>query len=439
MKRLLVISYGYAPTNVIGIMRVIKFVKFLARWGWQSVVVTPRHLPSYPQDSELLAEVPAGTEIITTPSFEPQDLVTKMVSNPASPTQTRPMPGTQRRSIQLAAAWYRWFVNFFWFPDDMAAWNWLGRRAVDRAIRTFKPQAILSSAPPYTAHLMARRARLKYGLPWIADFRDEWTENPYRSYSTPWHRRWSQRLEQRVLSTADVVTGISEPMTASLARLAPHRSAETFHTIYNGYDEEDFSDQVAPSKGRFVITYTGNFYGHRSPNTFFRAAASFISNRGVKPESFRIRFVGGNAYRVDPDLDLKPLAPYLEFQSTVPHRRAIELMRQSSVLLLVISAVDGVGRLPAKIFEYLASRRPILALAPEEVRGASIIREAKAGVIADPNSVGSTLHALETLYDAWKDHRLEQRFPCLTPTQFSREQQSRVLFELLERLTQQSP
>src|SRR3989344_1558391 len=112
MKRLLIISYGYAPTNVIGIMRVIKFVKFLARWGWQSIVVTPGHLPSYPQDSELLAEVPAGTEIVATPSFEPQDLVMKMVPSPASPTQTRPISGTQRRGLQRAATLYRWLVNF---------------------------------------------------------------------------------------------------------------------------------------------------------------------------------------------------------------------------------------------------------------------------------------------------------------------------------------
>lgn len=435
MKRLLVISYGYAPTNMIGIMRVIKLVKYLARSGWQSVVVTPKYLPSYPQDPELIKEIPAQTDIIGTPSFEPQDLIVRVTGSGAKPSgKNRSTVATSRKSIQRAAAVYRGILNFFMIPDDMVAWRWLAQRAVDRAIEKFQPDAIFSSAPPFTTHLLALRAAKKYHLPWVADFRDEWTGNPFRTWPTLWHQKINKRLERQVLLAADAVTCVSEPMTAAMAALAPQSSPDKFHTMFNGFDEEDFSGQVTPSSTQFTITYAGNFYGHRSPNSFFRAVLSFLTKHKLTPEQFRIIFAGGNAFPVDPDIDMTFLQPYVEFRSTMPHRQAIHLMRQSSVLLLVISSASGAGSLTGKIFEYLASQRPILALIPEG-RAADIIRQSQSGIMANPEQVESITTAIETLFSAWQHGQLEQRFPCHTPTEFSREEQSRRLDAILEKLT----
>lgn len=435
MKRLLVISYGYAPTNMIGTMRVIKFVKYLSRWGWQCIVVTPKYLPALPQDPDLLKEVPADTIVIGTRSFEPQDLVARAVGTGVRLSgRTSPRLATNRKSIQRMAAFYRGFINFLMIPDDMIVWKWLAQPAVDQAIRQYRPHVIMSSAPPYTAHLLALHAAKKFHLPWIADFRDEWTINPFRSFPTPGHKQINKFLEQQVLMAADAITCVSEPMTVAMARLAPRRPAGAFQTIFNGFDQEDFDHLVTTKTNQFTITYTGNFYGHRSPNSFLRAALTFVKQRQLQPSQFRLLFVGGNAFPIDSDIDLEIISRFMDFRATVPHRQSIELMRTSSILLLVISTASGVGSLTGKIFEYLASQRPILALIPNG-RASDIIRESGSGLVVNPDDIQGIVQGLGRLYDAWAGNRLAQDFPCRIPWKFSRKQQSRGLYTILEALS----
>lgn len=433
MKRLLVITYGFPPVNMIGVVRVAKFVKYIARAGWESLVVTPRNLPYYPRDPALLADLPSTVSVFPTAYAEPQLLVPARFRDSAAKQSGSSPTAALGRTAAFAGRMFQAAIRFAFVPDQMTLWPRLAWRTASQVVRTFSPDAMFSTAPPASSHLLALRLKRTFGLPWVADFRDEWTKNPFTEYSTKLHERLNRRLERRVLETCDRLTSISEPLVESFRDALPAEEHAKCSVLYNGYDEEDFSGPPPPLAERFTITYTGNFYGHRQPTTFFRALERIVRDGTIPINDLRVVFAGTNVFRRDPTIDMGTVERVLELRPTVPHREAIDLMRRSSAVLLVISGQSGQGSLTGKLFEYLASGRPILALVPPHGAAAAIIRELDAGIVVDPDDPEAVVTAVTRLYRQWKSGSLHRRS---TPklTEFSRERQSQRLLQLLDGL-----
>lgn len=379
MRRLLLVSYYFPPLAGSGVFRPLRMAKHLPRHGWEVTVLTVSERARVLRDPSLQQEVPPGTRVERTLSLEPRTALLGL---------------HKLRLGKLAGKIEPWF----YLPDDQRGWVPFAHRRLTAVLRDREHHAVLSTSGPASAHLVGLHARRK-GLPWIADFRDEWTTNPYLRYPTSWHLRRNRRLERRVLTEADRVVCVSEPWLENLRGLVPDQPREKFTALPNGYDADHFREPPPPPPGRFRVVYTGTFYGHRSPRVFLEALRAVVGEGRIPASDLEVVFVGHTAgadglTALPPDL--------VRVVEQRPFFESLAHLHEAAVLLLVIPGEGGAGNHTGKLFNYLASGRPILALAPRVNVAADLIRDTRSGKIAPPDDPGAVADALVCLYREWK-------------------------------------
>jgi glycosyltransferase involved in cell wall biosynthesis len=386
VKRVLLVTYHYPPLTGSGVYRPLRLSKYLPRVGWDVTVLTVSQRARLPKDPALLREVPSQVRVERTPSLEPRVplLLLRRIG--------------LRRLVERVQPW-------FMVPDDQLGWTPFARARGRRLLARTPHQAIVSTAGPYSAHLVGLGLSRSSGLPWVADFRDEWTTNPYLSgrYPSAWHRRLNRRLERRVLEAADRVTCVSEPWLAALARAAPDCPSTKFACLPNGYDAEHFPRREDRAADRFRIVYTGAFYGHRCPAPFLEALRRVVESGWIPEANCEVVFMGGgvDAARVGQRFG-QAVARMLRVVAQRPHFEALELLQRAALLLLVVPPEGGTGNHTGKLFPYLAAGRPILALAPPGNVAAELVLRSRSGIVADPDDPAAIQAGLRSAHEAWK-------------------------------------
>lgn len=378
MKRLLLVSYYFPPLAGSGVFRPLRLAKYLPRNGWEVTVLTVSARARVLKDPGLLSDVPGSVRVERTSSLEPRTALLAL----------------HRLGLGRLA---RRLEPWFFLPDDQRGWVPFGVRRAVRLLREREHHAVLTTSGPCSAHLIGLRLRRRLGLPWIADFRDEWTTNPYLRYPTRWHERVNRRLERAVLTEADRVVCVSRPWLDNLRSRVADRSAESFRVMPNGFDADHFPDRSPPPPARFRIVYTGTFYGHRSPRSFLEAIQRVVDEGQIPADDLDVVFIGHGQAAPSPLVRTVGQRPFLE---------AVDRMTEAAVLLLVIPPEGGAGNHTGKLFNYLASGRPILALAPEPNVAADLIRRSRSGRVAPPDDVGAIGEALVALHRDWREGRL---------------------------------
>jgi glycosyltransferase involved in cell wall biosynthesis len=382
VKRLLLVSYFYPPLGGSGVFRPLRFSKYLPRHGWDVSVLTVSPRVRLPHDRSLAGDIPAGLRVEATPTLEPRN----------------PFLLLNRLGLQH---WSRALERLCMLPDSQRGWVPFAVSRGARLLRQQRHHAILTTSSPLSAHLVGRALQRRSGVPWIADFRDEWTTNPYLRplYPSPWHLRRNQQLERSVLREARGVISVSEPWLEAHRGLVPAEPPGKFHVLCNGYDAEHFATPAPEPARRFRIVYAGTFYGHRSPRIFL-AGLRRAFERGLLPfEETEILFVGQGSREVR-DASLPQGVLRLEEQR--PYFEALGSLRSASVLLIVVPPEGGAGNHTGKLFPYLASGRPILLQAPKSNVAAELVRRSRSGIVIPPDDVDGVANALKTLYADWK-------------------------------------
>jgi glycosyltransferase involved in cell wall biosynthesis len=222
-----------------------------------------------------------------------------------------------------------------------------------------KPDVILSSSPPASSHVIASRARQLFNVPWVADFRDLWTENLWGALQLlqPLHKR----LERKTLRTADALVAVSRPWARSLQKKYP---ATPVYTITNGFDPDDFLGRPRKLTEYFSITHTGHLYeGKRDPTLLFEVLHDLITEGVVQKQDIRIRFYGPPESWLPPLAERYELKGVVELGGIVPREEALMRQAESHLLLLLgWSDPKETGQHTGKLFEYFGSARPILAV-----------------------------------------------------------------------------
>lgn len=391
MKKVLVITYYWPPSGGAGVQRSVKFVKYLRQFQIQPVVLTvnPKDA-SYPViDQSLLAEIPANQEIIQTPSFEALRIVEKLLGKKHIPTS-----GFSNKSKGGVLSWALRFMrgNLF-LPDARKGWVSYAVKEAKRIIRHEEIDTVIISSPPHSSQLIGLKLKKAFPhLKWIADMRDPWTDIYYypELLVTPLMKRYDKRLELRVLQRADQVVVVSDSIKRLFASKLSSNAESKIHVIPNGYDEADFpNERSVKSSGVKRITYVGTMADSYNPSMFFHALNAV---RTARPDlKFELNFVGSVSALIQEELMHLNLPTV--FTSHVPHATAIEHMLQASVLFLAIPDVpDAEGILTGKIFEYLASRKPIVAIGPKNGDASHILSSCNAGSMFERNQQ----HELET-------------------------------------------
>lgn len=424
--KVLLVSYHYPPMGGAGVQRALKFSKYLGDFDVQCTVLAA-HDPGYQQDPSLLAEIPGTVRVL---HIEHRPLLQRALAwragagrgaaAAAAPAQAaastrlarttvsaagRTMAGAARHRLRDAALAAYASVHF---PDDKAGW---ARRARAPALSLLRDECfdlVFSTAPPMSDHALAAMLARRAGLPWVADYRDLWTENP--AYAAPaWRRALDRRTEAAWLAqAAGVVTVTPSWQRLLAARLGPGRPVAF---IPNGYDEADFA-ALAPAQrddAAFRLVHTGAFYGPRDPGTLLEALALYLGSAPPAARPLRLRLVGMMGGRFADKLRAFE-ARYpgvVEQRPYVPHHEALAEMLAADALLLVVGAGDGqraratvAGTLPGKIFEYLRAARPVLLLGDEAGDAAALLRQHGRGWVADETQPAAIAAALRQMMQA---------------------------------------
>lgn len=402
LKKILVISYYWPPGGGAGVQRILKFVKYFPENGFQPFVVTvDEDKASYPViDKSLNAEVPPEAEVIRTGTFEPFDVYSKLIGKKSIPTgfSNEADPGM----IQKLSRFIR--GNFF-IPDARKGWISFAFGQACKIIEKENIDLVLTTSPPHSAQLAGLKLKKKYGIKWIADLRDPWTDiYYYKEFKhLPFAERLDKKYERLVLENADKIITVSYDLKRMFLQKSDIIDEKKIIIIPNGYDEADFKNlrKADLPQSEFIISYTGTLAESYNPNIFFDALKKLIS--GNPDVNFKLRFIGSPADSLMKRIRDMSMNKNLEVIPTVSHEKSIEYLNESTILLLVIPEVkNDIGILTGKLFEYLASGKTIVCIGPEDGEAAAIIKECNAGKTFNRINGNDLIEYLSSQIKIWK-------------------------------------
>lgn len=414
LKRILIISYYWPPTGGSGVQRWVKFAKYLPSFGWQPVVYTPSNPERLAVDESLLKEVPPEAEIITAPIREPYAIYKKF-SGKGGKAQVNPLNSQKKSLKQKLAVWVR--GNFF-VPDPRVGWVEPSVRFLAAYLKEHPVDVVVTTGPPQSMHLIGKGLKEATGVRWIADFRDPWTEIFYFKHMGLWPlaKRRHRKLEQEVLDGCDAVISV----TPLVQKDFQAKTTTPVHLITNGYDESDFppvepalaepplspvpaSETCAGSTAApFTLVHTGLFASDGNPLKLWDTLKALCESDEGFRKALKIKLIG----KVDPEIcaaiATRGLQDNLSNEGYLPHDRTVQQQRTADILLLPLRQEPEYRKVfPGKIFEYLASRRPVLGIGQEDGAAATLLRETGAGRMFDWDKEEELREFIES---EWKKH-----------------------------------
>ncbi|MGA9800312.1 MAG: glycosyltransferase [Terriglobales bacterium] len=351
LRRVLLIAFAYPPVQIVGSVRPAALAKYLPRFGWEALVLTPRlQAARRPSDSivetdyrDVLEDWKARLHLDRKRGVHEKFGLPEAKKPGAVPIHTR--------ALDLA----KYFLSY---PDHTKGWTPFALAAVREIHRqNLDIAAIVTTSPPISSHLIGREAKNILGCPWIADLRDLWTQNLGERNSN----LLQIGLEKRTLRQADALVTVSDPWASRLERRYPEKK---IWSITNGFDPDDFDSPAPPLTREFSITYTGELYaGQRDPTILFEVLRDLLKDGIISAGDLRVRFYG----RIEPWLpaliDKFELNHVVTLNGPTPRPDSVAHQRESQILLLLPwSNPKETGHHSAKLFEYLAAGRPILAI-----------------------------------------------------------------------------
>ncbi len=375
MKRLLIITYYWPPTGGSGVQRWVKFCKYLPQYGWQPIVYTPENPERIAVDESLLGDIPECAEVLRRRICEPYGIYRKLAGRRAS-QDVNPVSGEKKGPAAKLSLWIR--GNFF-IPDPRVSWVRPSLRFLKKYLKEHPVDAIVTTGPPQSMHLIGLGLKKALGVKWIADFRDPWTEMFYYKHLavSPWADRRHHRLEQQVLDVADTVIAVTPYVAEDFRR----KTATPVAMITNGYDEDDFASAVpVRHEDKFTIVHTGLFSAEGNPLNLWDVLAGACAGDAAFASRLQIRLIGKTDRAVVDSIKERGLGDKLVDLAYLPHPEAVAEQLGADILILPLRREPEYAKvLPGKIFEYIASGRPVLGIGQEDGAAAWLLRESGAG------------------------------------------------------------
>jgi glycosyltransferase involved in cell wall biosynthesis len=424
MKKVLIITYYWPPGSGAGVQRWLKFAKYLPDSGWKPVILTvDKDFAAYPAiDNSLLNEVSPDLEVYRTRAtdwfrFYNKDK-TKIPSAGFAANDNKSLTGKIIRFIR---------GNFF-IPDPRKGWNKYAFRQASELIETENIKHIITTSPPHSTQLIGLNLKKRFPeIRWVADLRDPWTDIYY--YDSFYHTMPAQKVdanyERQVLQRADRIITVGRSLKKSFSSKISGIEGKT-EVITNGYDMDDFSGSYNAIPEQFTISYIGTL-SDSYPVTGFIKAVDHLVKKGYR---IRLRFAGSLSSGQRDLIRSKTAGGMTEFIPYIEHEAAIRYMMESSVLLLVIpDHHSNKSIITGKLFEYLASSRPILCIGPDDGDAADILRTTGQGKCAGYNDIEEISNIIEAFY------RARGAILMKPPAEFSRENLTIKLASLLDNIS----
>jgi glycosyltransferase involved in cell wall biosynthesis len=404
LKKVLIITYYWPPAGGSAVYRWLKFAKYLREFGWEPIVYTAENGEYAELDPENEKDIPAGITILKQPIWEPYQLYKRFIGQKKTEKINVGFL-TEKKKPALAERISVWVRGNFFIPDARCFWvkpsvkylsAWLAKNPTD---------AIISSGPPHSTHLIAMKLKKRFNLPWIADFRDPWTKiDFYGELHLTWFAdRKHRRLEKQVVTSADCIVTVGNQMKEEFEA----NGAKKAVVITNGFDTADRIEGNIECDRDFTLAHFGTVNKARNPELLWQVLAGLVEENKEFANDLKLKFVGRMDQSVLASIHKYNMESHLVKIDFLPHKEVLRLQKQAQVLLLLINQTHNAqGILTGKFFEYLAAERPILAIGPTVGDVADILKQSNAGIIIDFTDRSGLKNALLQMYSDYKANRL---------------------------------
>ncbi len=386
MRKVLIIANQFPPLGGSGVQRSVKFVKHLPKYGYKSVVFTRKVGKNSLIDNTLLKDIPKGTKIIRTKAFESFEA-----------------KGILKIPLKI-------FSKII-IPDSARLWAETSKKKIIKILKQEDIKLVYTTSAPYSAHLLGLyiKKKLPY-IKWVADFRDEWTNNPY-TLDNPYNKirtNVEKKMEKKVLETADFLITNTRVMKENFLKISS-KNKDNFFVIPNGYDEEDFLglDFKKVKSQKFTIVYTGALYGRRKIDNFLNALKNLKQKKLIDEDKIEVKLIGNyNKNKLQQKIDNESLTKQVFIKGYLEHDKCVQEQLLADALLLIEGGGAGANAFyTGKIFEYMNTNTPVIAILPEGVAKELVI-ETGIGLVADTDNVAEIENVILNYYNAWKDNKL---------------------------------
>ena len=429
-KKVLIITYYWPPAGGPGVQRWLKFAQYLPEFGVEPIIYTPEN-PSYPQiDKSLLNEIPPGLKIVKTKIWEPYQIAEKL--NPKSREyKAGHFEKSQNQSFLTKLSVF--IRGNFFIPDARKFWIKPSVKFLKKYLAENQIQTIITTGPPHSLHLIGLKLKSENpDLKWLADFRDPWTQISYHSELklTKNAQKKHKKLEKEVLENADSVIAASFTDAGNYKK----SGAEKVEIITNGFEESDFLLQgvaCGTQSGKFKITYSGGLEIARNPENLWRALNKLKTEHPEFAKDLELEFVGNLSREVQNNLASFNLIGNLNNTGYLSHKETINKIMNSDLLLLTnFPDEKSKGIIPGKLFEYLATGNPVLAIGPGGGDVEKILEKTNAGKYFTHTDIEALKEFVFGLYSKWKTGGIQSR-PSSVIFDFTRKSLAKQLAEII--------
>lgn len=400
-KKALIITYYWTPSGGPGVQRWLKFVKYLPDFGIQPIVYVPEN-PTYPIiDKNLYLDIKQPL-VLKQPIREPYRLASIFSKKKTKSISSGIVPSKRKQSLLEKAMLY--VRGNFFIPDARVLWVKPSVKYLENYIKENDIQTIITTGPPHSLHLIGLGLKEKIDLKWIADFRDPWTSIVYHKdlKLSENSKQKHIELERKVLNTADQIIVTSPSTKLEFSK----KTQQPIEVITNGYDVEKIEKR--PLDEKFTLAHIGSFLSERNPRILWKVLKELTKENEDFRTDFQLKLIGIVSDEVMEAIKEFGLASYVNKINYMSHTASVAEQRTSQVLLLVESDSDETKAiLPGKLYEYMASNRPILAIANEESDIRNIIERTNTGVFCSYAEINKVKETIEKYYRLYKEDNLK--------------------------------
>ena len=401
-KKVLIITYYWPPAGGPGVQRWLKFVKYLPDFNIEPVVYVPEN-PNYPIiDKSLLNEVSKEITIIKQPISEPYKLA-RLFSKKSSKAISKGIITEEKQQSFIEKCMLYIRGNFF-IPDARKSWVNPSVAYLSNYILKENIETIITTGPPHSLHLIGLKLKTQLGVKWLADFRDPWTTIGYHKQLklSNSSKKKHKTLEKKVLNSANQIVVTSFITKKEFQQITKQPIA----VITNGYDNEKFISDFKMDL-KFSIAHIGSLLSKRNPEILWKVLSDLVTENKAFSKDFQLNFIGAVSENVLNTIKKQGLINYVNEVGYVSHNEAIMFQKKSQILLLIeINSEDTKCIIPGKLFEYMVSKRPIIALGPKHSDVSKIISETNTGTYFNYDDENVLKKAILEHYIAFKNNTL---------------------------------
>ncbi len=427
LKKVIIITYYWPPSGGSGVQRFLYFTKYLREFGWEPIIFTVENGAYSIYDEKLVSEIPKDIEVIKRKAWEPNQLFKAFTGRKKTASIDSSIFKDKKKSIlNNLAIWIR--GNFF-IPDARMFWIKPSVKTLNKYLESNTVDAIISTSPPQSTHLIAKNVSSKNNIPWLADFRDPWTDIGYFNDLKLGKRAKKKhlKLEKAVMTTANSLVTVSKVWQKDFEKIRE----KAVDYIPNGYEPQQTESNVVPNENLFTWSYVGVLTDDREPTILWEEIEKLYQSNSEFASKFNLRFVGNISPNIQKNIKKYEFGKQVTFKGNIPKNELHDVFASSNVLLLIgIPNVRGV--LPGKVFEYLNSKKIIFNISEENSEAEYFLTKVKGGLSSSFTNRELTTRHLERL---WIKYKNKENVNAIDLEKYSRKNITKELALVLDRIS----